>query len=390
MGKGKGKGGKGNNKSVLNKNINKRKMSPSSPNNSQHPPPPKASRTENTAASTVTNPTTSTPAASGTGIHSSTINTQGSSPAPSASSPSSASSVPSSLSASALSQIEPMPAPEEIAAMTAASPTDKTNYDINIQPLLDNMLQAELHDISHEGKQIVKSIAKILDFGLLSATTKYDDRLRLKDIQIAVLTHKNAELEDKISQLERRLNAHDRELRSPYQRVDEQDQYERRDTIIISGDELPEEHPDENSANVVVSTLNRVLELNTSVSDINIAHRLGRKSPTSHGEPPARRPIIVKLQSRMLKQNIVRRCIVKKPKLYVNESLTPPRRTIYRRFLAIRKERKGLIESLHTTDGRIVLKLKDLNERFVVTDEHSLNQLLSANPVLFGAYHSVS
>ena len=274
--------------------------------------------------------------------------------------------------------------------MTADSPTDKARHEFNIQPLLDNILQSELRDISHEGKQVVKSIAKILDFGLLSAATKYDDRLRLKDIQIAVLTHKNAELEEKISKLEMRLNAHDRELSSLHQKIDEQDQYERRDTIIISGDELPDEQPEEDPAAVVVSTLNRVLEVNTSVSDINIAHRLGRKPPNTNGESSFKRPIIVKLHSRMLKHNIVWRCIVKKPKLYINESLTPPRRFIYKRFLAIRQQRKGLIESLHTTDGRIVLKLKDLNERFVVTDDKSLHQLLSANPALFGAYHSLA
>ena len=98
---------------------------------------------------------------------------------------------------------------------------------------------------------------------------------------------------------------------------DSVDQYERRDTIIISGPLIPEETPQENTAHTVTSLVKENLKINISESDINISHRIGPK------QAHRKRPIIVKLNNRSLKSDLVGACIQFKPQLCIKESLTP-------------------------------------------------------------------
>ena len=73
--------------------------------------------------------------------------------------------------------------------------------------------------------------------------------------------------------------------------IDSVDQYERRDTIIVSGPLISEETQQEN----------------IKESDINIAHRIG----PVHSQ--RKRPSIVKLSNRALKHDLVGACIQMKP-----------------------------------------------------------------------------
>ena len=59
--------------------------------------------------------------------------------------------------------------------------------------------------------------------------------------------------------------------------LDEVDQYERRDTIILSGPDLPAERDDESPSDVVMSTMNNILGLKLAQGDLNVDHRLGRR-----------------------------------------------------------------------------------------------------------------
>ena len=90
--------------------------------------------------------------------------------------------------------------------MTSATPGN-SDHQLNLQPILSNLLQSDLSQISDEGRLIVQSLTKILNFGLLAATNKYDDLLRLKDIQIAVLTQQNSDLKERLDKMEARLRA---------------------------------------------------------------------------------------------------------------------------------------------------------------------------------------
>ena len=74
--------------------------------------------------------------------------------------------------------------------------------------------------------------------------------------------------------------------------LDSIDQYERRDSIILSGNVMPSEIEGENPVQVVVDTIKSHLNVPISSDDINVAHRLGR---ARQGQS---RPMIVKLMSR--------------------------------------------------------------------------------------------
>lgn len=99
--------------------------------------------------------------------------------------------------------------------------------------------------------------------------------------------------------------------------IDRVDQYECRDTIILSGPSLPAETPTENLGSVVMSATKENLRLNFKEEDISVAHRLGST------QPGRGRPMVVKLVNRSTKCNIMGACIQQTTALYENESLTP-------------------------------------------------------------------
>ena len=293
------------------------------------------------------------------------------------------STISSSMTASILSNGDPLP-PEEVVALLSSPITNSTTVaDLNLQPVIDQLYQTDLKQVSKEGKIIVQSIAKLLKHSLLTATKAHEERFRLKDIQVAMLTAKNTELMAKITSLENRMSSLESHVKSIHHHLDDVDQYERRDTVIISGNDLPEETATEAAAEVALTTLNRTLDLNLNMADINVAHRLGRKNNR-------KRPIIIKLHSRTKKSLIIKRCISKRPQLYVNESLTPSRRRIYSKLLVIRKNNPGLIQQLHTNDGNIFIRIQGAEDKFQFTNEESLFRILENFPILFGAYSSLT
>ena len=86
--------------------------------------------------------------------------------------------------------------------------------------------------------------------------------------EILVLRKRVVELEDKIE---------DNEL------------YERRDTVIVSGDGIPAVSDNEDSSKIVTQLIKDKINLIVNPADISVAHRLGRKP--DHG--PDKRKIIL-------------------------------------------------------------------------------------------------
>ena len=155
--------------------------------------------------------------------------------------------------------------------------------------------------------------------------------------------------------------------------LDNVDQYERRDTVILSGDSLPPETPQENTTNIVTQTIRKHLRINIEGSDINVAHRLGPK------RQQANRPIIVKLVNRSRKHDLIGACIKLRPQLYVNESLTPKRRVLLNKILSIGKAHKRKFQQCYTQDGRIIIKLRNSTIKHAISDEKQLMSFLEKN-----------
>ena len=128
--------------------------------------------------------------------------------------------------------------------------------------------------------------------------------MREKDAEISALKETNNSLETRIARLE--------------EKVDDNDAYERRDCIVLSGDGIPASEPGENCIEVGRSLIKEKLKLNFLPTDVSTAHRLGKK-PTAQG--PDRRKIIMKLCRRDLKRDIIHACKQAKPGFFINESL---------------------------------------------------------------------
>ena len=175
---------------------------------------------------------------------------------------------------------------------------------------------------------------------------------QFKEEVIALLDSKDS----KIAGLEEEINCLlKKNLAAVDERCDEADAYERRDTVIVSGGELPVPAEGENCSQVFCNTIKNKVSLIIKPSDISVAHRLGRK-PASQSED--RRGIIVKL----CRRDLMKACkSVKPPRLYVNESLTPTRNAILYGLRQAKKKFPDRISGYGSIDGKVFVWIKPAN-----------------------------
>ena len=139
-------------------------------------------------------------------------------------------------------------------------------------------------------------------------------------------------------------------------KIDATEAYERRDTIIISGD-IPDYFPEENTANVAVDIIRRKFpSVPCENVDISIAHRVPSKRK-ENGRPKAMN-IYVKLVRRDVKKKLVAasRDQAKNRannKTFINESLTPQRSTVFHALKDMRKKHPDKIKGVTTIEGQV-------------------------------------
>ena len=112
----------------------------------------------------------------------------------------------------------------------------------------DDEVNHLLESLSAESKSLVKVLTKIISTQLSDKLANITRELSKKDQQIKTLTNEVKCLQDKVHDLEININS--------------VDQYERRDTIILSGPSVPQEMVTENTTNVVINTIKDNLKLN--------------------------------------------------------------------------------------------------------------------------------
>ena len=223
-----------------------------------------------------------------------------------------------------------------------------------------------LASLTEENKTLVKILKRVIAKDFKTELETLKDEIIKKDTLISTLTDEVSELKTKLYDLE--------------SHIDRVEQYERRDTLIVSGPALPVETQAENPTMVAVSTMKDQLKINLKVEDISVAHRLGPVSEQRN------RPIIVKLVNRSLKYDLVGACVRIKPNLYLNESLTPKRLAIFKQVLAIRKEHRPKFQQLFTKDGNIIVKLKHSTVKHTITNHTSLMAWLDMYPYMKETY----
>ena len=219
----------------------------------------------------------------------------------------------------------------------------------------DRTILDELNKIqptTKEGKTLIPALVKAFE--------KFEFKLEamLSDLKEEFLSVAKSQgmiitaLKDKVGILEKKVSALE-------DKVDDQEAYERREQIILSGSCLPDYKNDESCVAIVCTAIKSELKIDISSSEISMAHRLGAKPRT---QKPDRRNIIVKFCRREMKKEILAACRKVKPKnLYINESLTPTRQSC---AFALRKAKKDFPEIISGTssiDGKVYAWLKPPN-----------------------------
>lgn len=199
-------------------------------------------------------------------------------------------------------------------------------------------------ELSEDGKLIVSIISRKMD------TFKGE---------LARLTEKLEEKDEKITQLEEEVSGLKTAVAKLEDRIDDADAYERRDTLLFSGDDIPAVSEGENCGQIVCDVIKEKLRLNFQTDILSIAHRVGKK-PDKQG--PDRRKIVVKLCRREVKSDLTNACRqLKPPNLFVNESLTPVRSTI---MYVLRKAKRAFPEKVagcNSSDGKVFVWVRPPN-----------------------------
>ena len=240
--------------------------------------------------------------------------------------------------------------------------TENTTSESEVNRLIESL--------SPESRQLVKVLTMIISIELSVKLSNIQKELDEKDKKLDLLTSEVNGLKEKIFDLE--------------SNIDTVDQYERRDTIILSGPSLPPETNNEHTATVVIDTIKDNLKINLKETDISVTHRLGPQKQQRN------RPIIVKLMNRSLKQDLVGACINLKPKLFINESLTPKRRNLFNTVLNIRRQLKAKFQQCYTKDGTVIIKLRNSTVKHSIVDERSLMTFLNHHPLMMDTYRQTT
>lgn len=177
--------------------------------------------------------------------------------------------------------------------------------------------------------------------------------------------------QDLIENLERKLVLYEEKL-------DDMECYGRRNTIVISGPDVPTATSDENSIEVSCQIIAAKLEVPIAPEDICVAHRLGTRKPGG----PDKRNLIVKFVRRSKKHDIYKACGVKRPQgVYFSDSVSKTRHTIMYALRKAKQRDSTKFGKVRTRDGNIRLELPNSDDSrtskvVVVNTRRKLDELL--------------
>ena len=210
----------------------------------------------------------------------------------------------------------------------------------------------DLQPKSVDGKSLVPVIIKALQ-DMQNKFTEEIESVKRSFMEVC------SEKDKKISDLSLEVDSLKRKAEKMEDQIDESDQYERRDTLIISGDSLPESSSDEDCTRIICQAVQEKLNYIVSPTEISVAHRLG---PKSSSQRPDKRKIIAKFCRRNTKKDLLAAARRVKPNnLYINESLTAQRQTICFALRKAKKDYPNKISGVSTVDGRVFVWVKPPN-----------------------------
>ena len=196
---------------------------------------------------------------------------------------------------------------------------------------------------SVDGKFLVNKISDLMDsfkFCLDKMMENFQENIvklcQERDTRIAAIEAENKTLETKIEKLETK--------------IDDTEAYERRDTVVISGNAVPPVEKMENCAKLARQLIKEKVGFVVSENDISVAHRLGDRSRKQGTD---RRDIILKFCRRDTKIGVISASRTAKPSdFFINESLTPMRQTIAYVLRKAKREFPNIVSGSATLHGK--------------------------------------
>ena len=212
-----------------------------------------------------------------------------------------------------------------------------------------------LNEIQPTSKDCKLLIPALINF-LNSFETKYEEMFTsMKTEFLAAITERDSKIvnmENETSLLKKRILALE-------DRIEENEAYERRDTLIISGSSIPPAQENENCSLAVRNLFKDKLNVVVSEGDISVSHRLGAKMNSQRQD---KRSFIVKFCRRSTKTDLMASARKKKPaNFFVNECLTPTQRAIGYVLRKAKREFPNIVSGSTTFDGKHFVWVKSPN-----------------------------
>ena len=210
---------------------------------------------------------------------------------------------------------------------------------------------SKLKPNSKDGQNIVSPFLDLFQTFLTHLDEKFDDQ---KKEMLDITRMKD----EKILQLEDTITAQKLHISKLEDKMEDQCQYTRRESLVLSGEALPVCTEGEDCIDHVCRIIPDKLGSSMAISpaDISIAHRIG---PKPEGRVD-RRNIIVRFCRRKTKYEILNKIKKMKPKpegLYISESLTPTKQKIMRVLRSAKKEFGDKVSGYNTSDGTVYVWL---------------------------------
>ena len=140
------------------------------------------------------------------------------------------------------------------------------------------------------------------------------------------------------------------------ERLADSDALVRRNNIIISGNEVPNEQAGEDCAEIVRNLVQSKLRTILPSADINTAFRIGKKG--IDGTQPQRSAFLVKLKNTEVKTSLIAACKTYKPGFFINDDLSPQKQTIMYVLRQAKQQHPNIISGTASPDGRICAWIK--------------------------------
>lgn len=206
--------------------------------------------------------------------------------------------------------------------------------------------------------------------------------LSLLNVRFDMLHSRLEEKDAKISKLEREVSLLHEDLTDLKEKLDEVEANDRRNTIILSGEQLPPVTTGENVTQVAMETVKEKINYVIPATDVYAAFRLGKKKSTQAVD---NRPIMIKLIRPGLSNDVLHACRTVKPlNFYVNENLTPARSRILFALRHAKRRFPDKIASCGSREGRIYVWMKSQspngsNTRVFIDGNRRLEELFSGS-----------